>query len=84
MDQGCPTLDHEVGMKIMMEVEQMMMRGDFAVRMLGGVEKSEEDEGMLNKLKEVKRSSQRSQMQSSIAFLGAPTTIPRNFHSTAR
>ena len=55
MDQGCPTLDHEVGMKIMMEVEQMMMRGDFAVRMLGGVEKSEEDEGMLNKLKEVKK-----------------------------
>eukprot|EP00435_Cladocopium_sp_Y103_P030297 s2087_g7.t1 len=58
MDQRCPTLDHEVGMKIMkimMEVEQMMMRGAVAVRMLGGVEKSEEDEGILKKLIEVKK-----------------------------
>lgn len=55
MDQGCPTLEHNVGMKIMLEVEQMMMRGDFAVRMLGGVEKSEKDEEMLKKLQEVKK-----------------------------
>ena len=55
MDQGCPTLEHDVGMKIMLEVEQMMMRGDFAVRMLGGVEKSEKDEEMLKKLQEVKK-----------------------------
>ena len=55
MDQGCPTLEHDVGMKIMLEVEQMMMRGDFAVRMLGGMEKSEKDEEMLKKLQEVKK-----------------------------
>jgi len=27
MDQGCPTLEREVALKIMAEVEQMMMRG---------------------------------------------------------
>ena len=42
-------------MKIMMEAEQIMMRGDFAVRMLGGMEKSEEDEGMLTKCKGMKK-----------------------------
>ena len=30
-----------------------MMHGDFAVRMLGGVEKFEEDEKSLEKLKEI-------------------------------
>ena len=54
MDQGCPTLEKAVGLRIMEEIEQMMERGVFAVRMLGSVERTIEDEEKLKKLKEVR------------------------------
>ena len=84
MDQGCPTLEHDVGMKIMLEVEQMMMRGDFAVRMLGGMEKSEKDEEMLKKLQEVKKEFPSSRTPSSTASQDDQAMIPRSFHSIER
>ena len=55
MDQGCPTLDYEVGLKIMTEIEQMMKKGDFAIKMLGGVSRSEEDAQQLRRLQEIKK-----------------------------